>query len=30
MLGLTTPETPGALKAVGDEAFAHVLMPMHL
>jgi DNA polymerase-3 subunit beta len=30
LLGLTTPESPGALKAVGDEAFTHVLMPMHL
>ncbi len=29
-LELNTPMTPGVIRAVGDEAFVHVVMPMHL
>ena len=29
-LDTTTPSSPGVLRAVGDDAFTHVIMPMHL
>ncbi len=30
MLDLNMPTNPGVIKAVGDDAFVHVVMPMHL
>ncbi|MBN1873464.1 MAG: DNA polymerase III subunit beta [Anaerolineae bacterium] len=29
-LELNTPTSPGVIKAIGDDAFIHVVMPMHL
>jgi DNA polymerase-3 subunit beta len=29
-LELTTPSSPGMIRPVGDDAFTHVIMPMHL
>ena len=29
-LELTTPSSPGVIRAVGNENFLHVIMPMHL
>ena len=29
-LELTTPNSPGVIKPVGDEDFIHVIMPMHI
>jgi DNA polymerase III sliding clamp (beta) subunit (PCNA family) len=29
-LELNSPTNPGIVKAIGDDAFVHVVMPMHL
>lgn len=29
-LETTTPESPGVVRPIGDEAFTHVIMPMHI
>jgi len=30
VLELNSPTNPGVIRAVGDESFIHVVMPMHL
>jgi DNA polymerase-3 subunit beta len=29
-LETTAPQRPGVIRAIGDESFLHLIMPMHL